>query len=221
MFKFSRREEMIIAVIIITIVVGSGKLVVDHWQSSNTGANKFVADAASESEEDKVSQSESKEQATTSQTAKQILVQIGGAVNRPGVYRLSTGARVFELIERAQGATNQADLDQLNLVDQLRDGEKIIVPTKDTASAANNLAREDKSSTASDTKGQSSRGLINLNTATKSELEQLYRIGPATAEKILRYRQQQGSFQTISELKQISGIGEKTYQQNKDRLTVQ
>jgi competence protein ComEA len=140
-----------------------------------------------------------------------LTVHVAGAVRRPGLYRLRAGARVADAVERAGGATRRAELTGLNLAAKLEDGRQVIVPAR--ASAAQAAAPGAAAPGAAE-------GPINLNTATLDELDQLDGIGPATAEKILEYRQEHGGFGSIEDLGQVPGIGDKRLATLREQVTV-
>ncbi|ADL12125.1 helix-hairpin-helix domain-containing protein [Acetohalobium arabaticum] len=211
MLRFTKREEMILLVIIITLVIGSGIIAVNYFTDKKS-EKAFVADnTAKKSVESKEEKLEQKQQSEDKELD-EILVQVGGEINQPGVYKLREGSRIFQLLDKAGGITSKADLDQMNLVKELKDGEKIIVPKEVTT--------EKKTAIQGDNQKKTEQDKINLNTATKNELQQLYRIGPALSDRIIEYRNQHGGFNKISELKEVSRIGEKIFQENKERLTV-
>lgn len=143
-----------------------------------------------------------------------VTVDVSGAVKRPGVYTLTTEDRVEDALERAGGATRRADLRQLNRAAKLEDGRQILVPTKGQAAAP---AAE---STGAGPAAGPGAGPVNLNTATQEQLETLDGVGPATAQKILEYREQHGGFKNVDELDQVSGIGEKRLAALRDEVTV-
>lgn len=132
----------------------------------------------------------------------QVTVHAAGAVTTPGVYRLSTGSRVADLLTAAGGATPDADLDQLNLAAPLADGERILVPRRGESISASATATGSQSSTK-----------VNLNTATAEELDKLPGIGPATAEAIIRHRETRGRFRSVTDLLEVRGIGEAKLEQ--------
>lgn len=146
---------------------------------------------------------------TTTSTAApepvEVVVHAAGAVARPGVYRLATGARVADLLDAAGGPAGGADLDRLNLAAPLRDGDRVFVP----------LAGEDVPSVVAGG-GATSAGegdaapveLIDLNTATLAELDTLPGVGPATAQAILEERDRRGGFSAVEDLLDVRGIGE-------------
>lgn len=141
-----------------------------------------------------------------------LFVDIGGAVENPGVYEVTKDTRLFEVIEMAGGLTEDADADRVNRASFVEDGQKIIIPEKgseisgDLPSAAGSPA-------------DAGNGLININTATADELKTLSGIGDVTAEKIIEYRSTK-SFKSKEDIMSVDGIGSKTYEKIKDRITV-
>src|SRR3954464_10518534 len=130
-----------------------------------------------------------------------VIVDVAGAGHRPGVYRLAAGARVEDALRRAGGATRRADLSQVNRAAKLEDGRQVLVPVRAAAAPAGVAAAPAPAGTPAQP--------INLNTATLEQLDTLDGVGPATAQKILDYRQAHGGFGSIDELDQVPGIGEK------------
>lgn len=129
------------------------------------------------------------------------LVHVKGEVVQSGVVRLPPGSRVEDAIRSAGGATEDADLDALNLAKKIVDGEEIIVPKKG----------ESLSIVQKDTR-------VNVNTANATELQTLPGVGEVTAERIITYRETYGSFTTAEDLLQVRGIGEAILQELKDKI---
>jgi competence protein ComEA len=148
-----------------------------------------------------------------------VVVDVAGAVKRPGVYRLTTSDRVEDALRRAGGPTRRADLTQLNRAAKLEDGRQILVPTRArTASAPGASSTTGATATAG---GSSTPAApIDLNTATLEQLDTLDGVGPATAQKILDYRAEHGGFRSVDELDQVSGIGEKRLESLRDHVRV-
>jgi competence protein ComEA len=136
-----------------------------------------------------------------------VVVHVSGAVADPGVRTLPGTARVDDAVTAAGGATSAARTDQLNLARPLRDGEQIHVPNASEAASAVSG-------------GSGSGGLVNLNRATAPELEELPGVGPVLAERIIDHRETQGGFRSIADLQQVPGIGEKTFAELEDLVTV-
>lgn len=143
-----------------------------------------------------------------------LVVHIEGAVQRPGVYEIPVGTRLFELIERAGGAKESADLRGLNLAAPLYDGQKVTIPTL--------LPQEEKAENpqiASPEVQRSTTPLVNVNTASQKELESLPGIGEVLAQRIIEYRETHGPFQTPEDLLKVRGIGPKKLEKIRDRIT--
>jgi competence protein ComEA len=143
-------------------------------------------------------------------------VHVVGAVRRSGVYRLRVGQRVQEAIARAGGATGRADVQAINLAAKVADGQQIVVPRKGSGTgAAAGVAGAGAAAS-----GASSGAPVNLNSATAEQLDTLDGVGPATAQKILEYRQAHGGFSSIDDLSQIPGIGPKRLESLRAQVTV-
>ncbi len=145
-----------------------------------------------------------------------VVVHIAGAVRRPGVATLPAGSRVVDAIDAAGGGLPAADLDRLNLAALLVDGEKVLVArVGDPPTPAGEVlgAGPGGATTAP-------IGPLDLNSATQAELEELPGIGPMLAAAILEERDRRGGFTDVSELQQVSGIGELRYAQIRDLVAV-
>ena len=129
--------------------------------------------------------------------AKQLVVDVAGAVRRPGLYRLRTGSRIDDAIAAAGGATRKAQLDAVNLAAPIADGEQVVVPGRGAGGTA----------VTPPAAGSSPSAPLDLNTATLEQLDGLPGIGPVTAQKILDYRQAHGPFHSVDELQGVPGIG--------------
>ena len=138
-----------------------------------------------------------------------ILVHVAGKVKKPDVYPLLQGSRVADAIKAAGGAKKGVDLSDINLARILIDGEQIYVGY---------VAAVDRSTPKNSVKKYS--GIVNINRATKAEFDSLVGIGPVIAGKIVAYRNQNGSFMAIEDLLKVSGIGAKTLERIRPRLTL-
>lgn len=148
-----------------------------------------------------------------------IYVDICGAVEVPGVYQLSRGSRIFQVIEMAGGLLPEAAPELVNQAQVLEDGQQIRVYTRQEVSEMDEIhtlvtesGQEEGSSEIN--------GKVNINRADKAELMTLTGIGETRAEAILAYREQTGGFSSAEELMQVDGIKEKTYEKLKDQITV-
>lgn len=156
-----------------------------------------------------------------SSSSQLIYVHIAGEVSNPGMYELKHDARVSDAIDAVGGLTESADQLSINLARQVTDGEQIVVQAYIEAEPGNSKSTDASDSglpSSSNTEVLSSK--VNINTASASELITLDGIGESTAAKIIAYRQANGSFASIEEIKKVSGIGDRKYEAIKDRITV-
>ena len=139
---------------------------------------------------------------------KKISVYVSGQVKNISVIELEDDGNLkfVDAVNAAGGLTEFADADAVNLAEKLTDGQHIHIPTKEIFLAPQNI------STASD--------LININTADAEQLETLKGVGPALAQRIIDYREQNGAFKSIDEIKNVRGIGDKKFAAFKDKITV-
>jgi competence protein ComEA len=134
--------------------------------------------------------------ATSSAASGELYVHILGAVHRPGLYVLDLDARLVDAVAAAGGTTDEADLAGVNLARVLADGEQIVVPAVGAGDAGGAEAAP-------------ADGRIDLNTADQAALETLPRIGPALAQRIIDWREENGRFASVDDLLAVPGIGEK------------
>lgn len=156
---------------------------------------------------------------------KVIFIHIDGQVNSPGLYQLDEGARVQDALDLAGGITEEGSLDYINLSAKLQDEMKIRIPSKDeVALEKDRFCTLDIIQGSEVGQSQSSEegppGLININTASIEELISLPGIGEAKAKAIIAYREE-SLFRTIEEIMEVTGIGEKIYEQIKDLIIVE
>jgi competence protein ComEA len=130
-----------------------------------------------------------------------VVVDVAGAVRRPGVYRLPQGSRITDAIARAGGMSAHAEAASVDLAAPLADGEQVLVPA--SVAGAGAVAAAPAGSSA----GPSASAPVDLNTATAAQLDALPGVGPVTAQKIVDYRQQHGPYTSVDDLDAISGIG--------------
>lgn len=135
-----------------------------------------------------------------------LVVDVTGAVRRPGVYRMPAGSRVDDAVTRAGGAAPRAELEAVNLAARLADGQQVVVPERSPAGAAGATALPGE------------EGPISLGTATAEQLEEIDGIGPVTAGDIVKFRDEHGGLSSVEQLDQVPGIGPATMEALRDRL---
>ena len=155
---------------------------------------------------------------TATAAAAVVVAYVCGAVRRPGVYTFAQGARITDLIAKAGGATGAAELDTVNLAALLTDGQQVVVPERGAPGVA--VAASDPAATSAGSSVVAAGAPVNLNTATMAELDTLPGVGPSTAQKILDYRTAQGGFKSVEDLNNVSGIGDVTFAELKDLVTI-
>ncbi len=160
---------------------------------------------------------------------KEIVVHITGAVKKEGIVYLKEGDRIIDAIEKAGGETKNADLSQVNLAYVLSDGQKIYIPNKNEkiddfiiVAGTGITTNTSQASTGTSRNAENNTGTskVNINTANEVELDSLPGIGPSIAKKIVTYRNENGKFNNIEDIKNVSGIGDAKYEELKNYITV-
>jgi competence protein ComEA len=153
----------------------------------------------------------------------EIYVDVKGSVKQPGLYRFSSGERVFDAIAKAGGSLPEADLNRINLAEPLSDGSVVRIPKRgeslaEGACPCGNTAVS--SSPPSTGRLTTQQGVVNINTASLQELMTLPGVGETRARSILDYRSKNGPFRTTEDVLKVTGIGDKMYERMKDHITV-
>jgi len=147
-----------------------------------------------------------------------IRVHVSGAVLDPAVYELVVGSIVQDAIDAAGGPASDADLDHINLAVELNDQQQVYVPRQGESDPPPVISGGESGGGSGG--GETEGAQVNINTATAAELETLPRIGPATAQRILEYRETNGPFATIEDIQNVPGIGPATFEGFQDLITV-
>lgn len=209
MHNMSRGQQMVFIVLIAALLIETGVML---WTGRAEKAlnDDIIIDAKSMKPLDEAVSNE-KDNAENADIQKEqpqtIKVHVAGSVNKPGVYELSDGDRVEAAIQSAGGASNDADMSAINLAQRLKDEDMIYVPK--IGEAASPVVPQN---------AQQKDGKIDINSASIEELDKLPGIGPAKAQKIIDYREQNGPFKAIDDIQQVSGIGPATFENIKDLI---
>lgn len=213
-------KTAVIALVVITALVFFGtKGEKEEIPVIQNGETLTQETSQTEEEEhlDPSGQAEQGDVATTAEPeAATFVVDLDGCVKNPGVYEIPEGTRLYEVIEMAGGLTKDANTTQINQAEVLCDGQKILIP--EVYDEVQSM--EGAGSSEGRNNGSVSSGKININTADAEALQEIPGVGPATAEKIIAYRESNGRFQTIEDIKNVSGIGEKTFEKMKDKIII-
>ena len=196
--RFHPRESAAIAVLGLLLLMGAG---LAYVRARPADALPPPAGAASASASPSVGTA----------PANTIVVDVVGAVRKPGVYDFPQGARVIDAVRAAGGFMPGAEPQAINLARPLVDGEQVVVPKKGEAPAAG---------AGSGSSAQQPGGKLNINSATEADFENLPGIGPVLAQKIVDYRTQHGPFRSIQDLMKVTGIGQKKFDSLQAYVTV-
>lgn len=206
----NKNKDKIIIGLIIALAIAIGNNFIKEKQGDSLNENFTLLD---KNEDDLLLEDETDDDAKENEAMK---VHITGQINREGVYEIKDGDRLEDLINKAGGLSPDADSKSLNLAMKLEDQMKIYIPSKDEI-----LNQEDASTDQiiSNADPSSQEGKININEASKEELMTLPNIGEKRAQAIIDYRESK-KFETIEEIKNVTGIGDKFYQAMQDLITV-
>lgn len=152
-----------------------------------------------------------------------IIIHITGAVKTPGIVKLEEGSRIEDAINKAGGLTEDADISKVNLAYILEDGIKIIIPSKTDIGdfqEENILSNDSGEGIIDNIETSSKSSSLNINKATEQDLQNLPGIGPSLAAKIIAYRDENGKFTTVEDIKNVNGIGDSKYENIKDYICV-
>ncbi len=222
MKKWIQKNRLFLSVIalsLVLVVMISTLIILLFTQQSS---ENIVVEPLEESRSKEEQQLEKEESSKKKEPSpEKLVVDIKGAVKNPGVYGVTSDMRLIDAINLAGGFTGEADQSQMNLALRLTDQLMIYVPKNGEELTMEQSLKQPVKSGEKVNEELASKGLkVNLNTASVAELQTLAGVGLKKAEDIIRYREENGSFQQIEELTKVSGIGEKTYEALKEQLTV-
>lgn len=210
--ELSRTQVAVWGAIAVALLFVGARAV--RGESGGTGSGGSGAEYSTGSGGGEASGGESGEESfSVTGAGSDLVVDVTGAVSRPGVYRLPAGSRVDDAVKRAGGASGKAELDSLNLAARLADGQQVVVPERVPGATAGVAGAADATGA-----GGEEDGPISLATATAAELDTIAGIGPVTAEDIINFREEHGGLASVDQLDQISGIGPATMEALRERL---
>jgi competence protein ComEA len=157
----------------------------------------------------------------TENMTKKISIYISGAVNSPGVVELKSNERLMEGVKLCDGLTDEADTNRINLAMKVKDEGHYIIPKEGEEIALNDSNENVENNNNDNNSGEGESKKININSASKEELDSLPGVGEVTAQKILDYRDENKEFKSIDEIKNVKGIGENKFNDLKDYICIQ
>ncbi|WP_434644025.1 helix-hairpin-helix domain-containing protein [Thermoanaerobacterium thermosaccharolyticum] len=204
MFKLTKNQQYGIIILLVVVLFTTGYFIFE--KNKNNDSNIDISLKSTDS----VLNADNTNEMVSNEKPKEIKVYVTGLVKSPGVYTMKDGDRVDDAIKLAGGALEGADLSNINLAEKVKDEQMIKIPK----------IGEDNSSTGGIGDVEKADGKININKATKEELDTLPGIGEVTAQRIIDFREQHGNFQKIEDIMNVSRIGPKLFEQIKDKITV-
>jgi competence protein ComEA len=212
-----------LSVVLLLIVFVTIFFISHSHQSNSQEWEKVIPSSATQKKatsfvSKKKSQSVQSPQASN-KPAKTVMVDIKGAVNHPGVFSINEGSRVVDALKLAGGVTSEADPNQINLAQHVTDEMVIFVPKKGEAPPASLLTGGNGQTPTGESSGnQTGAPMVHLNSASLTDLETLPGIGPSKAQAIFDYRTKNGPFHTLDDLKNVTGIGDKSFERIRPQL---
>lgn len=219
--RFYEDNEKTVRMAALVLVVGLSILFFWIHGDSRThniaGASDIESETGTDISESALTDAAEGGSETQSEPVTTAYVDISGEVNKPGVYKVDTGTRLYEVIELAGGLTEYADPDSLNRAEKVRDGQKVVVLSYDETEERSVISSS-SSVSCNDTSDDDDK--VNINTADPSELQTIPGIGPSKARAIIEYREQNGYFTAPEDIMNVTGIGQKTFSSIRDRIVV-
>jgi competence protein ComEA len=209
--ELSRTQVAVYGAIAVALLfVGARAVRSEGGGESDSGYTSSYGDYPSDSGSE--DESEAGSDFSVEEGGSDVVVDVTGAVRKPGVYRMPAGSRVNDAVKRAGGESGKAALDSINLAARLADGQQVVVPEEPPAGAGGGPAA------VAGAIGAEEDAPISLSTATAAELDTIDGIGPVTAEDIIDFREEHGGLSSVDQLDQISGIGPATMEALRERL---
>ena len=206
MIEFLKQRKIVIIMIILVIILVGWKI----YDSS-----KFETEDKSQIIDSNTQESKTEDEEEL------VIVHVTGEVKKPGVVRVKEGSRVEDIVKAAGGLTENADISNINLAYVVEDGTKIRIPSTDdekqeeyiTQSIGEGIIMQEESN-------NSRSSIVNINTANETELEELPGIGASIAGRIIEYRNKNGKFKSIEDIKNVTGIGDSKFEKIKESIRV-
>lgn len=218
---FNKKNKIILIVIVAIVAIISYYFIFDRKEEwlNNQEQNLEIKEEIKTN--DQIENNSNEQQLEKNEN---IIVHVSGAVNKEGIVELKNNSRIIDAIDKAGGLKDEADITNINLAYIIEDGMKIHIPSKEekesTIIVESNTDSEIVKQNNWIKSDNNKKSKININTATKTDLETLPGIGESTALKIIEYRKEKGKFKLIEDIKQVNGIGENKFNKIKELITV-
>lgn len=222
-------SKIVTFLVVLFICIGS----VIYKKNFNLGENIYVVSQSESKRKESIKDKEKNDKTNKSEeednneivanktnektNSKMITVYISGEVNKPGIITIAEGKRLSDAVKDLGDFTEYVDLNRVNLAVKLVDEQHYIIPKIGEELQTQQISNNNQSYSSSENQNSKNKK-ININSATLQELDSLPGVGEATANKILRYREDNSSFKSIEEIKNVNGIGDKKYEDIKDLI---
>ena len=227
MYEFNKKQKIIIVVILSIIIIAFLYYIYTKDKSTFISSEELKVENTTEKETEEVKEEEKQK----------IVVHVSGAVNKEGIVELEADSRISDAIDKAEGLAENADTKKINLAFKLEDGMKIYIPkigeeeseeiqestgdeTSKYITSSSGVVDTQENESGKNIGEKTTTGKVNINTASQTELETLPGIGPATSSKIISYRKENGKFESIEEIKEVSGIGDAKFENIKELICI-
>ena len=203
----SKKQKIILGAITIVMLIFIGYYILKKTDSTNYIELETISeDSIVEDNKEEIIDEE-------------IIIHITGEVENEGIIKIKKDARIADVIDEAGGVTNEADLSKINLAYSVKDGQKIYIPNINDKENEGEYITEEAGDEVI-VEGEVKTSKVNINTAKQTELETLTGIGPSIALKIINYREENGEFKTIEDIKNVPGIGDAKFENIKENICV-
>ncbi len=224
------KKNIIIVICVIIVGIGVG-IYINYQKEIESDSIEILENMEKEIEADNNKIKEQKNTNSNNEITKEenIAIHITGEVKKTGLLYLNKGARIADAIEKAGGASKNANLDIINLAYVLEDGQKIYIPNKKerieqneyiNSNSGNNVIVEQGKLNHTKANGKGEQKKVNINLADQETLESLPGIGPSLAQRIIEYRENNGKFQKIEDIQNVKGIGDSKYSNIKEKICI-
>lgn len=218
---FNKKNKILLIVIVAIVAIISYYFIFDRKEELLNNQEQNLEIKEEIKTNDQIENNSNEQQLEKNEN---IIVHVSGAVNKEGIVELKNNSRIIDAIDKAGGLKDEADITNINLAYIIEDGMKIHIPSKEEKESTIIVESNIDSGTveqSNEIKSNNNKKLkININTATKTDLETLPGIGESTALKIIEYRKEKGKFKLIEDIKQVNGIGENKFNKIKELITV-
>lgn len=218
---FNKKNKILLIVIVAIVAISSYYFIFDRKEEWLNNQERNLEIKEEIKTNDQIENNSNEQQLEKNEN---IIVHVSGAVNKEGIVELKNNSRIIDAIDKAGGLKDEADITNINLAYIIEDGMKIHIPSKEEKESTIIVESNIDSGTveqSNEIKSNNNKKLkININTATKTDLETLPGIGESTALKIIEYRKKKGKFKLIEDIKQVNGIGENKFNKIKELITV-